>query len=120
MLSRGVRWAAAGVTQKPETVSHVTVQAENAEHAKALVELLTKADGASCSSPPAAAAPADDAAAKQAADAMTPKLQGETIKLSIDPIAIQMTLMGIQMQQMRGGAAAPAAPAKPGDGPVIQ
>jgi hypothetical protein len=115
VLSRGVRWAAAGVTQKPETVAHVTVQAENAEHAKALVEFLTKAAALVQLTAPAAA-PADEAAAKQAADAMTPKLQGETIKLSIDPIAIQMTMMSIQMQQIRGGAAAPAAPVKPGEG----
>src|SRR3712207_7932982 len=81
VLSRGVRWAAAGVTQKPETVSHVTVRAENAEHAKALVELLAKATAFVQLTAPAAA-PADEAAAKQAADAMTPKLQGDTIKRS--------------------------------------
>ena len=114
VLSRGVRWAAAGVSQKPETVAHVTVQADNAEHVKSLVELLTKATALVQLTAPAA--PADEAAAKKAAEAMTPKLEGETIKLSIDPIAIQTTMMSIQMQRIRGGPAAPATPAQPGEG----
>jgi hypothetical protein len=119
VVSRGVRWASAGAVQKPATVAKLTVQADNAEHAKALLELLTKGAAAVKQSAPPPS-PDADPGEKPPAAATDPKLEGETITLSVNPIAVMTAVMRAQMQQALGGAAAapaqPAAPPKADDG----
>jgi hypothetical protein len=118
VLSRGAKWAAFAVN-RPADLAHLTVQAENAEHAKSLHALLTKASAFARQSPLPAPAVADgedaEAAAKKRAEAMTPRLRGDTLTLSVDPLVVQIAIMTAESRG-RGAPAQPAAPARPDDG----
>jgi hypothetical protein len=116
LLSRGVKWAAAGVTQKPDVIAHLTIKAENAENAKALNDVVSK--GLAFAKQAAAGSPIADETNKKI-DAMKVKTEADTITLAADPVFAQRAMMTVMMQQRGARPAAPppgAAPAKPDDG----
>ena len=112
LVSRGVRWATLSISQKPAIGINLTIQASDAEHAKGLMELLAKAIGEL----KAQLGEEVPRAAKYLA-ALKPKLQGETITLTIDPALLQMGMLGAATAEIDADDdAEPAKPAKPDDG----
>jgi hypothetical protein len=106
VLSRGVQYASVAMTQKPETIAKVSVHCTNAEHAKKLAETLTAGVTA------AKEQVGGDEDLQKGLEAARPKVAGNTVTFDVDPIAVQLGLMGVQV---RAAGNAPAAqPAKPG------
>jgi hypothetical protein len=110
ILSRGVRYVAAGVTQKPNVLANVTIHAEDAAQAKALMDVLSK--GTAFVKQMSAGTPQEEETYKQL-DAMKPKHAGDTITLAIDPVMAQSTRMGIAMRARPAPAIVPAQPGQP-------
>jgi hypothetical protein len=96
LLSRGVKYAFAGVSQKPKTQAKITLKCEDAEKAKGVMGTIEKAMAKLKDQIPAG--DGKEAAEKQL-DAMKPKVAGDTITTSIDPLAVQMAMMGIRMER---------------------
>ncbi len=116
ILSRGVRYASIGVVQKPATTANLTIRCDNTDKAKALFDVLSK--GVESFKQMAPGGEAGEEAKKQA-DTIKPKLAGDTITVSVDPLAVQMAMMGVRMSARPGpnnGKAQPAEPAKKDDG----
>jgi hypothetical protein len=109
LLARDVRWAAAGLAQKPNVLVNVTVKATDAAKAKALSEVLGK--GLAFLRERVAAAPGNEETVKQL-DALKPRLAGDTIALTADPIELQVMMMGVAG---RGAPAPPPGAAGPED-----
>jgi hypothetical protein len=93
VLSRGVKYAFASVSQKPKTQAKITLKCEDAEKAKGVMGTIEKAMAKLKEQIPAG--DGKEFAEKQL-DGMKPKLAGDTITTSIDPLAVQMAMMGIR------------------------
>jgi hypothetical protein len=87
-VSRGLRWAAAGVTQKPSIAMNVTVRAADAERAKALEGVLAKAIELAKGQ----VEPGSDVAKQLGA--LKPRPQGQTITFRVDAGVVQMLMFG--------------------------
>ena len=112
LISRGVRWATAGITQKPSFGMNLTVQASDAESAKGLMDLFAK----SMASLKEQQGP--QAGLGKQLDAMKPVLKGDTITLNIDVATLQAGMLGGMRAEGEIGPddGAPAQPDQPDDG----
>jgi hypothetical protein len=110
-VSRGVRWLAAGVTQKPDIRINLTVQAADAKSAKALMALFAKSMAFLKEQAP------PEGTLTRELDSLKPKLDGERITLSADPGALQLGMIGVRTEvHVDGNGAKPAEPEQPDDG----
>jgi hypothetical protein len=105
VLSRGVQYASVAMVQKPQTVAKVSVHCTDADQAKKLAETLTAGVAA------AKDQVAGDEDLQKGLEAAKPKVAGETVSFEIDPVAVQLGMMGIQMRAAVAPGNAPAAPA---------
>jgi hypothetical protein len=110
VLSRGVKYASVAVVQKPQTTAKVRAHCTDAAQANKLAETLTagitsvKGD-----------AGAQDEDFQKGLEAATPKVAGDTVTFDIDPVAVQLAVVGMQMRAVNNPPA--AQPAKPGQTP---
>jgi hypothetical protein len=109
-LSRGMKWAAIGITQKPDAKAHLKVRAANAEQAKALLEVINKGTE---SAKATVAASADAEENGKLLEAIKPTLAGETISIDLDPVLIVSGLRAAEPMFSRQ-----ARPATPGQAPA--
>jgi hypothetical protein len=87
ILSRGVKYASVAITQKPKTLASLAVHCEDAEKAKALLDVMNK--GTEYARQSLAKAPEKVRATWAGQlENIKPKLDGDTIKMSIDPIML--------------------------------
>jgi hypothetical protein len=107
IFSRGVRYASIAMMQKPQSVAKVTVRCTDVNQAKKLNDTLT----AGLKSAKEQAPGNEDL--QKAIDDVKPKLTGETVSFSVDPVAVQIGMMGVRMHASTDVQA--AQPAKPGD-----
>jgi hypothetical protein len=109
VLSRGVKYASMAITQKPKMLASLAVHCEDADKAKALLDVMNK--GTDYARQSLAHAPEAIRAtwASQLED-MKPKLEGDTITLALDPMLIAGK-MGFG-RAVRVEHPVPAAPAK--------
>jgi hypothetical protein len=111
VLSRGLKWASVGVTQKPDAKAHLKVRATDPEQAKALLEVINK--GTESAKENVAGSP-DAEENTRLLEAIKPKLTGETISVDVDPVLI---VSGIKTAERQFSNAARAATPAPGQTP---
>jgi hypothetical protein len=107
VLSRGVKYASIAMTQKPQSVAKVSVYCTDAEQAKKFAETVTAGVAAVKDQ-----AGGQDEDLQKGLETAKPKVSGETVSFDIDPVAVQLGLMGISMPA--AGNAPAAQPAKAG------
>jgi hypothetical protein len=112
VLSRGVKYASVAMTQKPETVARFSVHCTDAEQAMKLAETLTAGVTATKEQL------GGDEDLQKGLEAAQPKVAGDTVSFDVDPVALQLGLMGVQLRATAGNAPAaqPATPTKNDDG----
>jgi hypothetical protein len=110
LLSRGVKYASIAVTQKPKPLASLVVRCEDAEKAKALLDVMNK--GTEYAKQSLANAP-ENARATWAGEleSIKPKLDGDTIRVSMDPVLV-ITKLGFARSGAQVATPAPA-PNKP-------
>jgi hypothetical protein len=113
-LSRGVRYATIAVLQKPGAIANLSVRCEDADKAKALLDMANK--GLAAMTEQFAAAPQGEDLLKSI-ETVKPKAEGDTLSVSIDPLSLQIGLMGVQMQRLGQVAPPPAQPGAPAQPP---
>lgn len=116
VLSRGVKWAALGVKQKPQASGAITIQATDAGTAKAIADKLTKGrefvqkelqqQAGQPGGPPALSA----AWVKQFSE-VQPRVQGDRVTIQIAPDMLMVPLFGARAAEVQ---AQPAPGAQPG------
>ena len=115
LISQGIRWLTMAVNQKPMGMT-LTLQAADEESAKGLMDIVNKGVEFARAQP----APNGDAEAwAKQLEKIRPKLQGQTITMTIDASVMQMGVVGTRVEgeiDAGGDDAAPADPAKPDDG----
>lgn len=110
VLSRGVKYASVAMVQKPESTAKVRAHCTDAEQAKKLAETLTA--GITSVKDEAGA---QDEDFQKSLEAAKPKVAGDTVTFDVDPVAVQLGFVGVQMRAANNPPA--AQPAKPGQAP---
>jgi hypothetical protein len=113
LISRGVKFASFTVSQKPKTVMNLAVHCENADKAKAIMDALDK--GRATAKEKVKGTPQAEQVNKRL-EAIQPKLAGDTITASVDPIDLQILMTGIAEPRAVVDNGQPAEPAKKDDG----
>jgi hypothetical protein len=108
VLSRGVKYASVAITQKPKMLASLAVHCEDADKAKALLDVMNK--GTAYAKQSLAQAPeAVRATWASELENIKPKLEGDTIKLALDPM-----LLAGKLGFARGARVEHEVPAAPG------
>jgi hypothetical protein len=94
-LGEGVEYASIAVMQKPKVLANFAVKCKDAEKAKQLMDVASKS--LETAKEKIGKGEKGDVARKEL-DKLKPKLAGDTLSLSIDPVQIQMSMMGIRME----------------------
>ena len=109
VLSRGVKYASMAITQKPKMLASLAVHCEDADKAKALLDVMNK--GTAYAKQSLAQQPeAVRATWASQLENLKPKLEGDTITLALDPMLLAGK-MGFG-RAVRVEHEVPAAPAK--------
>jgi hypothetical protein len=116
ILSRGVKYATMAITQKPKMLASIAIHCGDADKAKALVDVMNK--GKEYANQSLAQAPEAVRAtwASQLAN-IKPNLDGDTIKLNVDPMLIAGKMGFTREVRVENGqtpAPKPAQPRTPG------
>jgi hypothetical protein len=115
VVSRGVAWASAAVTQKPDANARLTVRAADADHAKALFEAITK--GTEATKEKIAGGQNAEELGK-ILESIKPKQTGHTITLDVNPVLLisGVKFAGEQLDSAARGTPKPGQPPATGDG----
>jgi hypothetical protein len=120
VVSRGIRWAVAGVSLTPDIGMNLTVQAADAESAKALMGLFEKAVASVKQQVAEFGEEGVERSFNKQLEALKPVLKGDQITMKIDVAALQAGMLGGFRAEGEidtdDDDDAPAEPAKPDDG----